>query len=124
MWSVEEAAALLSFGLRQVPASCCLVDSSGEATPCDSDNPVVISKIYTDDCFVSGLAFVTSHAQLMGNIAFAMACLLVTPRLLKWYFSMSNKAEYAFYCRHSELYWRSRTSSSSSTTDSRNLTRL
>ena len=58
---------------QQVPASCC----KSNLTDCSSANPVSVSEIWTDDCFVVGLSFVQEHAVYLAGVALGISSLMV-----------------------------------------------
>ena len=59
--------------LKQVPASCC----KSNLTDCSSANPVAVSEIWTEDCFVVGLSFVQEHAVYLAGVALGISSLMV-----------------------------------------------
>lgn len=58
---------------EMVPASCC----KSNLTDCSSENPVVESEIWTDDCFVVGLSFVQEHAMYLAGVALGISSLML-----------------------------------------------
>ena len=64
--------------LKQVPASCC----KSNLTDCSSANPVAVSEIWTEDCFVVGLSFVQEHAVYLAGVALGISSLMVGGKIL------------------------------------------
>ena len=63
----------VNYSFFQVPASCC----KSNLTECSSENPVAVSEIWTDDCFVVGLSFVQEHAVYLAGVALSISSLMV-----------------------------------------------
>ena len=80
-----------------MPASCCRIDPfSGSPFNCSLENPVDVSKIYTQDCFTVGLAFVKDHAVYLGGVAIGISCFMVRDGKLRNKETMFNHRQF-FY---------------------------